>query len=60
MMIVNPGEQNGSEYDVKWSILIREIPQPGKIELKGTKNILDFSGSMRSIPRNDSMMRLFG
>ena len=36
------GEQSGSEYDVKRSILIREVPRPGKYELKGTKDIQDF------------------
>ena len=36
------GEESGSEYDVKRSILIREVPRPGKYELKGTKDIHDF------------------
>ena len=36
------GEQSGSEYDVKRSILIREVPRQGKYERKGTKNIQDF------------------
>ena len=36
------GEQSGSEYDVIRSILIREVPRPGKYELKGTKDIQDF------------------
>ena len=35
-------DDSGSEYDVKRSILIREVPRPGKYELKGTKDIQDF------------------
>ena len=36
------GEQSGSEYNVKWSILIREVPRPEKYKLKGTKDIPHF------------------
>ena len=35
-------EQSGSEYDVKWNILTREVPKPRKYELKRTKDIQDF------------------